>query len=401
MYLDVEKVEELYYTIAKSQYGYSDSEDTYYKLVVALERMKSCVTVINNIVLKGKWNRDAVQFVLWINYIDLLIAAIENVAKSFDYGIKYKNEFYKYHGIEGKNDKDFFRFIRAIVLPHALSLDKTEQKMFTNGQTAYCPFVVWDTDNCVRIVYYNRDIQNDLHKYTIKISDIEVFVEQIYNQIDDLCVVVEKKKKLLRNRAKGKLKNEKYELCLSVSQKCAFLKELTYKYGDLNDKAGKSFDMNMLARCERICNMKFYGRNRKIHESYLVAIEIALDEYYKYLCEQRTDEKYLDLVLFPQFSYNSHTSLEGLGYPINKIVTEMENFDNYFKRYNFPELFDELKVKISKRASFRKNMSVERLCFIVLMVQFFDKLDNDPKYEELKKQCACEIHKQTGYGSLT
>ncbi len=391
MFLDVEKVEELYYTIAKSQYGYSDSEDTYYKLVVALERMKSCVSVINDTILKGEWNKDAVEFVIWINYIDLLIAAIEKVSKLFGYNIKYQNGFYKYHNIAGKNDKDFFRFIRAIVLPHALSLDNSEQKVFTNGQTAYCPYVVWDTNNCIRIVYYNKDVHNDLHTYTIKIGDIEVFLEQIYNQIDDLCIAVEDKKRVLKSRAKGNLKNEKYGLCNSVSEKCCFLKKMTYKYGDLTDKAGNSFDMNMLERCEKICNMNFNGRNRKLYDAYLVALGIALDDYYSYLCDQRTDEKYLDLVLFPQFSYNSYTSFQGLGYPINKIVTEMENFDNYFMEYNFPELFEELKVEISKKALFRKNMSVERLCIIVLMVQFFDKLDKDPKYGELKKLCTCSL----------
>lgn len=251
MNLNIEKVEKLYYTVAKSQYGYSDAEDTYYKLTVALERMESCVSVINEITLKGEWNKDAVEFILWINYIDLLIAAIERVATQFGYDIEYENEFYKYHNVEGKNDKDFFRFIRAIVLPHALSLDNKEQKVFTNGKTAFSPFVVWDTDNCVRIVFYNSVLHNDLHTYHIRIDDIEVFVERVYTQIDDLCSIVEKRKKVLKNRAKGNLKNEKYGLCNSVYDKCSFLQNLTYKYGDLNDKAGTSFDMHMLVRCEK------------------------------------------------------------------------------------------------------------------------------------------------------
>lgn len=384
MFLDIDKVEKLYYAISKNQYGYSDSEDTYYKLIVALERMKSCVSVINNTVLCGEWNKDAVSFVVWVNYVDLLIAAMENVSKLFNYDVKYENEFYKYHNITNKNDKDFFRFIRAIVLPHALSLDNSKQKIFTNGQTAYCPFVVWDTDDCVRILYYNSDVNNDLHTYTINISDMEVFAEQIYKQIDDLCVAVEKKKKVLKGRAKGNLKNEKYDECQSVQEKCCFLKRLTCKYGDLTDKCGKSFDIIMLERCEKICVMKFYGRNKEMHTKYMAAVNLALDDYYDYLCEQRNDEKYLDYVLFPQFSYNSYTSFGGLGYPINKIVVEMEDFDSYFERYNFPELFEELKKEISKRASFRKDMSMERLCIIVLMVQFFDKLDKDPKYCDLK-----------------
>lgn len=161
MNLDVQKAEKLYYEIAKDSYGFSSSGDTYYPLVAALDRLKECANILNHIKLEGKYNNDATEFVIWVNYADLLIQCIENVAKAFDYIVQYGNTLQKYHRISGKTDKEFFRFIRAIVLPHALSLDK--QKVFTQGKKAFCPFTVWDAKGSVRIVYYINSLHDDLH----------------------------------------------------------------------------------------------------------------------------------------------------------------------------------------------------------------------------------------------
>ena len=64
MNLDVQKTEELYYEIARDSYGFSSSGDTYYPIVVALDRLKECVNILNHTKLEGKYNDDATEFVI-------------------------------------------------------------------------------------------------------------------------------------------------------------------------------------------------------------------------------------------------------------------------------------------------------------------------------------------------
>lgn len=94
MLLDIKKAEKLYYVIAKDQYLFSDDAAKYYKLTVALDRLKDTVKILNGIKLNGRWNENAVNFVLWINYADLLVACIDEIAKSFSIGITYEQNIF-------------------------------------------------------------------------------------------------------------------------------------------------------------------------------------------------------------------------------------------------------------------------------------------------------------------
>lgn len=387
MLLDEQKAEKLYYEIAKDSYGFSSSGETYYLLVASLDRLKECVKILNYTKLEGKYNDDATEFVIWVNYADLLIQCIENVAKSFDYTVRYGSGFQKYHGFSEKTDRDFFKFIRAIVLPHALSLDDKKQKIFTQGKKAFCPFTVWDTNGSVRVVYYINLPQDDLHQYTLQLCDFQNFLKSIYDQIDEICICVNEKKKRLKARRKVNIKNEKYNKQDSVLDKCKFLIQITKKYGDLDDETEVSLDIKLLRRCERICNMEFYGMNKELYYRYMQALNIALDNYYENLTKERTDEIYLELVLLPLYSYDSSSSFSySCAYEINKIVTEMENMDSYYEKYYFAEFYKKIKDEMGDQAYFKKNMSMERVCIIVLMLQFFDKLQHNKRYVEFNKE---------------
>lgn len=391
--LNIEKVETLYYEIAHDQYLYSDSEQTYYKLSVAMDRMKNTVETINNMpAFRGRYNEDAIEFVSWIFYLDMLIACIEAVSKSFSYSIKYdKNIFLKYHNHENKNDKDFFRFIRAIVLPHALELDCKKQMDFTNGKKAYCPFVVWDTNNCIRIVYYNADVNNDLQWYIIDITDIEKFVAEVYSEIDKLIPIISKRKRDKKNRDKVNIRNEQYDENASMMEKCTFLRNLTIKYGDLDDKSGHSFAMGMLERCQKILSMKFKGKNKKIFDKYLIALNFALDDYYTYMCNQSNDETLLGMVLSPWHDYTSKTDFDGVGYEINKICAEMEDFDEYVRRYYFDEYYEALRPVLITKVYVSKRISMERICYLTIIAFFFDRLKYKESYRKAFESVLDEI----------
>lgn len=381
--LNVKIIEDLYYEIACDQYMYSDDENSYYKLIVAMERMIRTAKLLNKFpVLSGKYNDDAVEFVVWINYVDLFIAALEMVAQCFSYSIKYdKNIFLKEHNLADKSDKDFFRFVRAIVLPHALSLDSQKQKEFTNGKKAYCPSVVWDNTGYVRIVYYNADIKDDLQWYILCLADFEIFFDGVFAQISDLVKIVKQRKANKKRNDRTKITNERYDTGASLNEKCKYLVNLTMKYGDLNDKAGHSVIMHVLNRCDKILNMNFYGRNKKITDEFKKYLNYALDDYYTYLCNQSNDKPLLEMMLMPLHDYTSKTDFVGMGYEINKISVEMENFDEYVRRYYFSEYFDTLKPVLSSKIYVSKNMSMERICFLTIIVFFFDRL----KYKQTYK----------------
>ena len=381
--LNIQMIEDLYFEIACDQYMYSDDENSYYKLTVAMERMIHTAKLLNKFpVLSGKYNDDAVEFVMWINYTDLFIATLEMVAQHFSYSIKYdKNIFLKEHNLADKSDKDFFRFVRAIVLPHALSLDNPKQKEFTNGKKAYCPSVVWDNPGYVRIVYYNADIKDDLQWYILCVADFENFLDGVFTQISDLVNVVKQRKTKKKRNDKTKIINEKYDTGASLNEKCKCLINLTIKYGDLNDKAERSVIMHVLNRCDKILSMKFYGRNKKITDEFKKYLNYALDDYYTYLCNQSNDEPLLEMMLIPFHDYTSKTDFVGMGYVINKISAEMESFDEYVRRYYFSEYFEKLKPALSPKIYIAKNMSMERICFLAIIVFFFDRM----KYKQTYK----------------
>ena len=114
--LEKEKSDELYYVIAKDQEMFSDSEKSYYKMYVALERLQETVEVLNNIKLAGKWNTNATDFVVWVNYAYLLVECIDLLAKEFSIPLlKTWGIFDDIHKISDRNDWEFFRFVRAIV----------------------------------------------------------------------------------------------------------------------------------------------------------------------------------------------------------------------------------------------------------------------------------------------
>lgn len=382
--LEKEKSDELYYVIAKDQEMFSDSEKSYYKMYVALERLQETVEVLNNIKLAGKWNTNATDFVVWVNYAYLLVECIDLLAKEFSIPLlKTWGIFDDIHKISDRNDWEFFRFVRAIVLPHSLSLDFGNQKFFTNNRTAFCPRVYWDTDNCITIVYYNSTPKDDFHFYNIPVKKCEEFIKNYYDQIDDLIKIVPLRKAKHRQTMKGKLIKEIYDSNMKIKDKCLFLQRITKQYGNVDDKAETSFNMLMLKRCENILNMKFYGRNKDLFEKYKVALHKALDEYFQYLCSNRNDEKMLDWILFPTISHSSSETpvFSGKEYPINKIVAECENFDSYYKRYYWDELYEELYPCLKPYIYITRRMDMMKVCYLSIMVAFFCKLEYSDKYK--------------------
>lgn len=382
--LKKEKADKLYYVIAKDQEMFSDNEKLYYKMYVALERLQETVEVLNNLKLKGKWNTNATDFVVWVNYAYLLVECIDLLAKEFSISLtRTWNIFDDIHKIRDRGDWDFFKFIRAIVLPHSLSLDFGYQKVFTNNETAFCPRVYWDIDNCITIVYYNSVPKDDFHFYSIPIEKCERFIENYYNQIDELIKVIPRRKAKHRQTIKQKLVKEIYDPNMKIKDKCLFLQRITKEYGDVNDKAESSFNMHMLKRCENILGMKFYGRNKVLFEQYKVALHKALDEYFQYICSDRNDEKMLDWILFPIIRHSSTETpvFSRREYSINKIVTECENFDTHYKRYYWGELYDELYPCLKPYIYITRNTDVMRVCYLAIMVAFFCKLEYSEKYK--------------------
>lgn len=170
-----------------------------------------------------------------------------------------------------------------------------------------------------------------------------------------------------------------------------FLRDLTIKYGDLDDKSGHSFAMGMLERCQQILSMKFKGKNKKIFDKYLIALNFALDDYYTYMCNQSNDETLLGMVLSPWHDYTSKTDFDGLGYEINKICAEMEDFDEYVRRYYFNKYYEALRTVLITKVYISNRMSMERICYLTIIVFFFDRLKYKESYRKAFESVLGEI----------
>ena len=204
MRLDINKAYSLYSEIAKNKFRYSIDIKNYNISTAVMDRLIDSVKNLNNIDFGENITQSSINsFILWIDYAYLMLNCFEKLAKEYGFELKQKeNILFKNHNLSNKNDNDYFKFIRAIILPHSLSLDDKKQKAFTNNCTAYCPTILWRGNQNIIINYLTDDVDNNSNYIEINIKDFEDFIEDLYiNNIESIkCKIIK-----CKNNEKAKI----------------------------------------------------------------------------------------------------------------------------------------------------------------------------------------------------
>ena len=368
--LDENKEAMLFKVITEDQYRFSNNVSNkqlsnYNKLCAYLDRTKESVFMLNNIELHEKNNFYCQNFIMFISYADLLISAIWEINKIFNGNSMDEsfNWFSNLHNKPERTDHEFFRFIRAIILPHALKLDADNSKCFTNDKTAYCPSVKWHGEQ-IRINYYNDDFEKATNTILIKVKDIIDYVKYEYNKIDDLIEIIIKAKSKAKNKDKSNRCNEKYSKEDLLIDKCKRLIISTKVHGDVNDERGVSGRIELLEEIKCILEFKFNIVNCSQIKAYKEKLNLIMDEYFDSWKNQEDD---LGKIL--------RKAVIGLSFKDDIRKSVFDEFEEDIKiilKYKYhgdciyrQEIDKELIELLSKYVQISDSMSDEEVCYLI------------------------------------
>lgn len=370
MNLDIEKAYDLYSKITCDRYRYDDDISEYNKIVSIMDRLISSAEALNEIKIEPSVSNKIYNFVLWVNYADLLLASFEKIAGFYGYTlVQQGNIFFSYHNLSDKNDNDYFRFIRAIILPHALDLGDKKQVKFTQGKKAYCPSVCYGSSLSVTIKYLIDDINDHEHYITLDVQDFYDYVEDLYNNnIENIQTQVKRTKNNKKKKSISKAVNESYLKNQNIKDKANQLANLVKKYGTLEDKKERSALMLALKTANDIIDFQFDKVNNEMVEKYKKFLDDALDDLFDYICNKKVDYESLYQLTNPHFDYNEkYEEFSDCGYEITKIACEYRGFGTYIENCYFREWKEKLTKHLTKYIRISSDISMKEFCLMTII----------------------------------
>lgn len=379
MNLDIEKAYELYSRITNDKYRYNDNVEDYNKIVSIMDRLISSAQALNRINIDPKITNNVDDFILWINYADLLLASFKGIEKIYGYTLKQKNNiFFNYHKLSKKNDNDYFRFIRAIILPHALELDDKEQIKFTNNKKAYCPSLCYGGTADILIKYFIDDVKDHEHYISLQIQDFYDYIEDLYNNnIENIQFQVKKVKSKRKGKTIQQALAENYQATKSIEDKLIQLNELVRKYGTLEDKKGVSALISALETANEIVKFGFNKSNIAVINEYKKYLNKSLDNLFEYICNRTKDYEMFYELIVPHFNYTyNYDEFNNCGYEIGKITCEYKSFDDFIERCYFEDWKKTLTKHLEKYITITKDMSMREFCLLTIICFSLYKIKN-------------------------
>jgi hypothetical protein len=370
MNLDIEKAYELYSKITNDKYRYNDNIEDYNKIVSIMDRLISSAQALNRINIDPKITNNIDNFILWINYADLLLASFKGIEKIYGYSLKQRNNFFfNYHKLPKKNDNDYFRFIRAIILPHALELDDKEQIKFTNNKKAYCPSLCYGGKSDILIKYFIDDVNNHEHYISLKIQDFCDYIEDLYNgNIENIQFQVKKVKIKRKAKLIQQALAENYKATKSIEDKLIQLNELVRKYGTLEDKKGISALTSALDTANEIVKFNFNKANISVINEYIEYLDKSLDNLFEYICNKTKDYEMFYELIVPHFNYTyNYKEFNNCGYEIGKITCEYKSFDDFIESCYFKNWKQALTKHLEKYVIVTEDMSMREFCLLTII----------------------------------
>jgi|GEM_PF-2370326 len=371
--------------INDSKYLYKENFTDYLQICALMDRLDDAVEEINAIDLVQGQNTG--NCILWINYADLLLACLEKLRKIYGIPAKDKGMLFKYHKQADKTDYEFFRFIRAIILPHALSMDDKRQKAFTEGKTAYSPFVRWDRGNklAFKVVYYVSPDPDKMKKlmllsknYTIEVQDIFDYIEYEYNTLPDILKIIEQRKKNRKATVRRKTAQIVYDKSWSISGKIEKLWEWSKEFGDIDEQREVGIAFEAMERAKEFVCFIFEDVNKTIVAEYLNYISLGMDDLYDRIKTQDNDRRLaLSKIIFPHISpIGNKTDFNCDLYNINHIISDATNSMDIFIKDN-PIKY------VKKYLAITQTMGREEIIYLSIMAAFKDNMKYDIEYQEI------------------
>ena len=368
LHLNIEDVSDLYSAIASDKYGFSDNIENFNKITTIMERLYESVKELNQIKIKAVVGENTRNIIMWIFYVDLFYACIEDLEQNFSLSVKQKgNIFYEIHNNQSHNDNEYFRFLRAIIMPHALKLDK--QKKFTGGHTAYCPSIFWGDENILYIMYYVNEIRNNRKIIKVPINLLFEYVEDLFENIKLFIPNIRTHKKQIAVKHYNKIQNVVLEAGLTIVEKLKKFKEVLSIYGSVEDKQGNSLNSILIDEAFKLASYDYDPINKEIVDKYLIKLSKIIDISFDKFKKNMELEELYDMVLPECISNKKYkNNFQNCAYEINKIIHEHRLFDDFIKKFFFPTWYSKIKNVISKYVKIdERKMSVEEISLLTII----------------------------------
>lgn len=412
--LDIGKANKLRGAINKNDYCYMYDYDRYFELCTIMDRMEDTVELINNFELPEKATQfNATDFISWLNYAHLIynclfslnkVFVVPNNNTLFSYGkTKFYNNIDKektkylgkyYVGVVDGSDDDFFRYLRSMVLAHALKIDHEEFEKFSGSKYTYTPLVRWNsTKDSVDISYYVPDYKDKHRNLSVNVSDLFEYLKSRYDYLDVILDFIEKSKKSERKIKQTQYREAFANIPTDLREKYDLLWNKYKEFGNIDVKNDADQLSCYLLQSKEFLDYQFTSNLEQVSIFYSL-LNAILDVEIKALISQKDN----DLVIVDFYSGNSFTKKDGVfpaySYEIEKIVTDYENL-LCFGGKCFDDNFEKVADLVKKYVTVDSSMDKREKAYLCVIAYCFDNVLFDAKLsKQLPKELVSKLEKK-------
>lgn len=393
--LDTNKAYKLRRILNDCEYLLKSDLETYCELCTIMDRYEDTIEYLNQLDLPNTPNQcNATDFIIWVNYADLIIACLKALNKRFvipnnttffrddniKINAKLKDKLSQFFHIKQNNDDDYFRFIRAILLSHSLKIDA--HKHFTQNLNAYSPLVRWNnTHDAIEITYYVADYKMKTQTITVKVQDAFNYLENRCGYLDYIFKYIEIENEKEKEKLKASYKEDFCSLPENRLEKIDFIRKIHLKNGNIDVKNNADIVTYRLEQIEKCLSFNFNSINNTKIKCFCDIVDYAIDDLIEYLKEQK--EAFLLDDLLSCCSYrNVNSRFNGNEYEINKIVSELDK-EAQTNCFWFSSCYDKIKSIVNQYIFVDDTMNDQEKALLCMVAMVFDNILFSQKIKDM------------------
>lgn len=392
--LDITLAHKLREIITADSYAFMYDLDRYYSLCTIMDRLEDTVDVLNRLDLQTSYDTSlATEFIAWINYAYSLVGCIKELNRIFiqsnNATMFYDNKKKYVDNIQGKEctilghyyqsftsdgtDDLYFRFLRSIVLAHAIKSDAKEFACFRNGKFLYTPLVRWNQNGKIDITYYSpiANTSNlNTEKIEIDINDLFSYISSRYGYLDTIFDYIKKSK--LSDKTFRANSYRSFFKCIpnDTIEKLELLKEAYRENGTIDEKNGAGNTVWILKYCEDIIGFSYSQGNESAICEFEGTVNAALDDLIEKLKKQDLENALIHK-LFNFSSYDRDDIFSNYSYEITKLISE---YDFIWSSNCFDEIYDRIKESVSNYVNLTDDMCNQEKAYLSIIAYFLHKM---------------------------